>query len=145
MHTGVIQVEYEVGRLLKLINDKLRVKADGDMKVQELTFAQAQVIRILSRNSGQMTQKEIEDFLQVSHPTVVGLVSRLEQKGFLISWLDSADRRNKIVMMTDKAREISDEMDETLRAREEQMLSGLGERQRAELVKLLCKVNDNLS
>lgn len=145
MQTGVIQVEHEVGRLLKLINDKLRVKADGDMKGQELTFAQAQIIRILSRNSGQMTQKEIEDFLQVSHPTVVGLVSRLEQKGFLISWLDSADRRNKIVMLTDKAREISDDMDETLRAREEQMLSGLSERQRAELVRLLCRVNDNLS
>lgn len=145
MQTGVIQVEHEVGRLLKLINDKLRVKADGDMKGQELTFAQAQIIRILSRNSGQMTQKEIEDFLQVSHPTVVGLVSRLEQKGFLISWLDLADRRNKIVMLTDKAREISDDMDETLRAREEQMLSGLSERQRAELVRLLCRVNDNLS
>lgn len=140
-----MQVEYEVGRLLKLINDKLKVKADGDMKGKELTFSQAQIIRILSKNSGQMTQKEIEDFLQVSHPTVVGLVSRLEQKGFLISWLDSADRRNKIVMMTDKAKEISDEMDATLRAREEQMLSGLSERQRAELVKLLCRVNDNLS
>lgn len=138
-------MEHEVGRLLKLINDKLKVKADGDMKGKELTFSQAQIIRILSKNSGQMTQKEIEDFLQVSHPTVVGLVSRLEQKGFLISWLDSSDRRNKIVMMTDKAKEISDEMDATLRAREEQMLSGLSERQRTELVKLLCRVNDNLS
>lgn len=94
--------QLETGVYFKLITDKLHAKADADLKAHGLTMTQSRVLRFLSDSGGEATQKEIEDFLSVSHPTVVGIVSRLEQNGFITFHPDSADKRNKVVVLTEK-------------------------------------------
>ena len=64
----------DVGYLIKYINDKLKVKADAELKQYNLTLTQSRVFAFLNSCGGQATQKEIEVFLEVSHPTVVGIV-----------------------------------------------------------------------
>lgn len=78
----------DIGYLIKNINDKLKVKADADLKHSNLTLAQSRVLTFLASQDGQATQKEIEIFLEVSHPTIVGIISRMEQNGHLICWVD---------------------------------------------------------
>ncbi len=68
---------------IKYISDKVRQKADNNLKDHNLTLSQVRVLRFLTCVGGSCSQKEIEDYLQVSHPTVVGIVSRMEQSGFL--------------------------------------------------------------
>ena len=78
----------DIGYLIKNINDKLKVKADADLKHNKLTLAQSRVLTFLDSRGGQATQKEIEVYLEVSHPTVVGIISRMEQNGHLRCWVE---------------------------------------------------------
>lgn len=136
--------ENDVGRLLKNINDKLKMRADADLKHYNLTFMQSHVIAFLQSRDGQATQKELELFLKVSHPTVVGLVSRMEQKGYLISWQDEKDKRNKIVRFTPEAEQLSMEMDAQMRRTEAALLYALSAEQIEQLKELLHIIYRNL-
>lgn len=77
--------QFQIGCLLKMITDKIKMRADADLAQQGLTLTQSRVLGYLDRSGGQATQKEIEGFLQVSHPTVAGIINRMEQNGFVRS------------------------------------------------------------
>ena len=98
----------DVGYLIKRINDKLAVRADAELKQYHLTMSQGRVFQYLSSRGGQATQKEIETFLGVAHPTVVGLVSRMEQSGYVTCW-PCEDGRNKNVKLTVQAEALDTE------------------------------------
>ena len=87
--------QFQIGCLLKMITDKIKMRADADLAQQGLTLTQSRVLGYLDRSGGQATQKEIEGFLQVSHPTVAGIINRMEQNGFVRCRLDPADKRSK--------------------------------------------------
>lgn len=100
------------------------------------------MLTFLDDNGGEATQKEIEEFLQVSHPTIVGVVSRMENNGFLITWLDPSDRRNKIVKLTDKSISVVKEIKNLIRLQDEKMLHTLTQEQiktLEETLKIICK------
>lgn len=114
-----------IGYLIKSINDKLKVKADESLKDSGLTFSQSRVLAYLNMHDGQATQKEIEDDLGVSHPTVVGIVSRMEQNGFLTTWFDTKQQRSKMVALTEKAMTVGADMDAAIQLQETELLDGL--------------------
>lgn len=134
----------DVGYLLKNINDKLKVKADADLKRYNLTLTQSRVFAFLHDNGGQMTQKEIEAFLEVSHPTVVGIVSRMEQNGYVTCWFDTQDRRNKIVKLTKQAEAIGCEMEQNIQNNEKLLLDSLSDEEIQQLRKMLTTLYNNL-
>lgn len=134
----------DVGWLIKNINEKMKVRADADLKRDNLTFAQSRVLIFLSSKGGQATQKEIEDFLEVSHPTVVGIVSRMEQNGFLTTWIDGKDKRNKIVKLTEQAEKIGVYMEQHLKENEKILLAPLSAEEIEQLRRMLLAIYDNL-
>ena len=83
LQKGGEPMNHGIGYQFKIIDEKIKVRADEDLKRHDLTLMQTRVLGFLAEVGGQATQKEIEDDLEVSHPTVVGLVFRMEQKGFL--------------------------------------------------------------
>lgn len=133
-----------VGYLIKSIDDKLRGRADAELRNSGLTFSQSRVLAFLNSKGGQATQKEIEDFLEVSHPTVVGIVSRMEQNGFLTTWFDAKRQRSKTVKLTQKARIVGEDMDSLIRKQEESMLEGMTSEEIAQFEKALLTVYRNL-
>ena len=108
-----------------------------------LTMAQCRVLTYLSSRGGQATQKEIEVFLEVSHPTVVGIVSRMEQNGYVTSW-PSEDKRNKNVKLTPQAEAIDMDMQQNMRASEQMLLAPLSSEDRERLRELLLVVANHL-
>ena len=134
----------DVGYLIKSINDKLKVKADAELKQYNLTMAQCRVLTYLSSQGGQTTQKEIEVFLNVSHPTVVGIVSRMEQNGYVTCW-PCEDGRNKYVRLTPQAEAIDKDMQENMHANEEMLLAPLSPEERELLRDLLLTVAEHLT
>ncbi len=134
----------DIGYLIKNINDKLKIKADADLKHYNLTLAQSRVFAFLYSNGGQATQKEIEVFLEVSHPTVVGIVSRMEQNGHVVSWIDEQDKRNKIVKLTEQAEALGMDMEYNISANEQKMLASLSDADVEQLRELLIVVYRNL-
>lgn len=134
-----------IGYLIKSINDRIKVRADADLKSHHLTLTQSRILLYLQGRDGETaTQKEIEEFLSVSHPTVVGLVSRMEKNGFLTSWFDVGDRRNKMVRLTEAAKETGQNMDSVINSMEDRMLSPLSEAQICELTAMLEAIYKNL-
>ena len=134
----------DVGYLIKSINDKLKVRADAELKQYHLTMSQSRVLVYLRSRGGQATQKELETFLDVAHPTVVGLVSRMEQNGYVTCW-PCEDGRNKYVKLTPQAEAIDKDMQENMHANEEMLLAPLSPGDRERLRDLLLTVAEHLT
>ncbi len=137
-------MDQEIEILMKKITDKIRSKGDQELKEHHLTMQQSRILIILDKNPDVMTQKEIENMLEVSHPTVTGIISRMERSGFLECSPDPEDRRNKIVKPTRKAKRITHEMEKKISENEAMMLCGLSAEQVSELHAFLIQINRNL-
>lgn len=133
-----------IGHLFKLISDRLRTAADADLQKHDLTFVQARVLRFLKDSGGAATQKEIEQSLGVAHPTVVGLISRLREKGFVECSVSNEDKRNKVVSATPKAYAVMEAMHGFIDANERRMLRGLSQDEVDELERMLLEILGNL-
>lgn len=134
----------DIGYLIKNINDKLKAKADADLKHYNLTLTQSRVFAFLRHKGGQATQKEIETFLEVSHPTVVGIVSRMEQNGHVTTLTDERDKRNKIVRLTRQSEALGLDMEHNILATEQKILSTLSAEDAERLREMLLIVCRNL-
>lgn len=134
-----------IGHLIKLIHDKIRVRADADLRAHDLTLAQIRVLKFLDTCDGVATQKEIEAFLGVSHPTVAGIVARMERSGYLCTETDEMDRRNKLVRMTEKARQYGTQMAKAVDEQEAQILAPLTPEQIEALTSMLIMIYENLN
>ena len=130
--------QFQIGCLLKMITDKIKMRADADLAQQGLTLTQSRVLGYLDRSGGQATQKEIEGFLQVSHPTVAGIINRMEQNGFVRCRLDPADSQ------TERAAAVAQDMHATIQTTEQQMLRSLTPEQIAALESALRTIYADL-
>lgn len=134
----------KVGYLLKLVNDKLRTKADANLLEHGLTLSQSRILRFLEEQGGSAMQKNIEDYLGVSHPTVVGLIARMKEKGFVECSMDKKDRRNRIVKATEKAVALGEDMCKMIDENEQKMLRSLSDQQILVLESALKTIYENL-
>lgn len=130
-------MEKDIGYLLKAISEKMRSRVDTRMKSYDLTLSQGRVLHFIEYKGGSVTQKEIEESLEVSHPTVVGLLSRLQKNGFIECLYDVQHGKNKIVRMSEKAREFSEETARDREKSERELVEGLNENEVKELKRLL--------
>lgn len=133
-----------IGYLIKLVNDRLKASADADLMVHELTFTQSRVLRIIKNNGGEATQKQIEESLEVSHPTVVGIIARLKDKGFIECKVSQHDKRNRIIATTPKANEAMETMCRFIDRNEARMLNGISKERAEELENTLLRILENL-
>lgn len=137
-------IKKDIGYLIKNINDKLKARADSDLMKLNLTLTQSRVLAFLNSTDGVSTQKEIEMFLEVTHPTVVGIVNRMEQKGYVKCHFDQKDRRNKIVEITDLAKDLGSSLESQVNKNEQRMLKSLSEEEVEQLEKMLLTIYKNI-
>lgn len=108
--------------LLKLIGDAIESKANKRLKHYDMTLTQGRILSFLYECSGQkIAQKELEEYFQVSHATIAGILKRLELKGYIHSEMDPLDKRMKIVSLKPeyrtkslKAAALQKEIEETI-------------------------------
>lgn len=135
----------DVGFLIKNISDKINKLANSFLKKNDVTFSQVKVLHFLSEQENYCaTQKKIETFLQVSHPAVTGIISRLEEKGFVTSEISVNRRLTKIVKLTEEGLKNDQDTGFNKDENEKVITQGLTEAEKTKLIKLLLKVNDSL-
>ena len=132
------------GFLIKVISDRMKALGDNDLREHDLTFSQTQVLAAIEHEGGTVAQKEIEKILDVSHPTIVGLINRLQDKGFVTCETDETDRRSKIVTLTPKAVSLGRMMREKRDQSERGMLEGFSDEEIEQLNVLLRKLYGNM-
>ena len=134
----------DLGYLIKQISDKMRANADAVFRKHGLTYSQVHVLSFVQACGVSATQNEIEIYLDVSHPTIVGLVSRLEKSGFVTSYVDENNRRNKIVCVTKKAQQTRESLEIERQKTERRLEQALGQQEREQLMHLLSRLSQIL-
>lgn len=140
-----MEMQRDCGPLIKQINDELRKNANNALRAESMTFAQLEALLQLEQVPDKTRSlKELEQLLHVAQSTVVGIISRLEQKGLVNSFGDTADRRIKLVRITPAGIECTRAARHHQAEVEERLLSGLTEAERDIFYLLLKKVRDSL-
>ena len=134
----------EIFMLLKKINVNIKAMADANLRSENLTYSQLNVLFFVRRSGGQVSQKDIEDYLKVSHPTVVGLVQRLETTGYIMCERDEKDRRNKLVRTTEKFEQLVKVLDEQRIRSNNEILEGFSENDLEQLGGYLSRLYENI-
>ena len=84
-----------------------------------ITYRQFQVLCWLAHGGEEVTQAELASRMRIEPPTLVGLLDRMEQQGWITRESCPGDRRKKIVRPAAAAEEVWETMVEAmLRARE---------------------------
>ncbi|MBO5998623.1 MAG: MarR family transcriptional regulator [Lachnospiraceae bacterium] len=139
------KISYECGALLKQIHDMTEKHANNSLRGIGLTLSQMHVLLALHNEPGQtLSMKELEKHLLVAQSTTFGLISRLEQKGFVEIVPDAADRRVKLVKLTASGNDCVSGSDVKRREMETLLLSSLTASEQKEFFRILTKVRDTL-
>ena len=89
--------------LLKLVSNQLDRCRNLDFEQMDLTSSQANIMMFLFANRHRpVTHQDIQLSLHLSHPTITGLMQRLELKGFVERTANPLDNRCKFVKLTEK-------------------------------------------
>ena len=135
----------DIGYLIHQIDNRIKTNIDNHFKVHDLTFSQSQVLHLLEKNGGSMSQKQLQTQMNVSHPTMVGLVQRLESNRIVTTETDSQDRRNKIVIITEEATNFKNEMIRSREKLHKAMFSSFSENEKDTLKEMLNRILVNIS
>ena len=103
----------------------------------DLTAAQGHIIGFISHREEPPCARDIEEHFQLSHPTVSGLLSRLEQKGFLEFRQDPQDHRCKRIYLLDKGCQLHETMHQTILMNEEKLVQDFTEEEKQQFAALL--------
>lgn len=141
-----MQKPFPIGRQLRMLNNKFRELGDRNLQKYNLTAAQLDVM-IYLKCSGEeeIHQRQIENWFQLKNPTVTGLLNRLEEKGFIIRRTNPADRRYRVIELTEKGEQILGQMWEQAWNLENRIYDCLSKEEQEQLMVLLDRILNSLS
>lgn len=133
------------GLLFKQIHDRLEKKSNNALRSQDLTMMQISVLLALhDAENQQLSMKELERHFSVAQSTIVGIISRLEQKGFVEALSDTSDKRVKLVHITCSGEKCCIDAACHMEKAEELLLQNFSTEEQLLLNQLLMKVLKNL-
>ena len=128
-------------RILHWCTDQAMTNALAQM---ELTAAQGHIMGYLAHRNAPPCSRDIEEAFHLSHPTVSGLLSRLEKKGFIEFRPDENDRRCKRIYILPKGNECNELMHKIICENEELLVQGFSEEERAQFSAFLERAITNM-
>ena len=103
-----LDLKESIGLLLKTSAKSWEKAADVELRERfGLAGMKWKIIVILSVNEG-ITQKHIADMAFVEAPTLVPVIDKMEKEGYITRQPDTKDRRNNLIFMTKKSKDIVD-------------------------------------
>ena len=137
-----LQAHY--GYLLRHLHSCVDQNMTTALASMDLTAAQGAIMGFIIHSKTAPCARDIESRFHLSHPTVSGLLSRLEKKGFIEFRPDEADRRCKRIYLLPKGTQLNETMHRTIRATEMRMLTGFSEEEQLLFQQFLHRAIDNM-
>lgn len=122
----------------------LRRAFDARVRTLGMTSQQARLLLILQVNEGE-NQGFYAEVLEVEPISLTRMIDRMEEAGLIERRRDPADRRAWRLFLTDRSRQLIDQVRACLTGLEDEMLTGLDEGQRAALAGMLETIRTNFS
>jgi DNA-binding MarR family transcriptional regulator len=110
----------------------------------DLTPVQSRVVGYLAHRSEPPCAKDVEEEFQLSHPTVSGILSRLEKKGFVEFRPDPADRRCKRIYVLEKGWEHIGQIHRIINENEDRIVDGFTEEEKQQFAAFLERAIRNM-
>lgn len=130
-------------QLVDLIRDVPRLwRSLIDRRLRPLGLSQAKwrVLAYASRQTAPVTQTELADFLGIETPTLVRLLDRLTEGGWVQRKACPGDRRVRRVHLTPKAQRVTMQIEIAVAEVREQLFAGLSPVQIEQCVDTLSRV-----
>lgn len=129
----------------KLINEKFTAIWNAELVSCGITFSQFPVLMHLIRNQDhRVNQKELCEAVRVKHPTMIGLLERLEEKGLVVRRRDDENHRFINVELTQKGRNLMESFREGRTRSDREAVRGLSDAEMEEFNRMLIIVYHNL-
>ena len=128
-------------RILHGCTDQIMSTAVARM---DLTPVQSRVMGYLAHRSEPACAKDVEAEFGLSHPTVSGILSRLEKKNFVEFRPDPTDRRCKRIYVLEKGWEHIDQIHRIIHENEERIVRGFSEEEKQQFAAFLERAIQNM-
>ena len=139
--------ELHTGALIKILSEALSQRGNADCREFNLTMQQMRIMHFLKKREEEgvpTSQKDIQECLRVSHPTVCSILRLLEEKEFVRIRVSPEDRRVKLVSLTGMEEAKVQEMTRRRNRMEVQMVKGLTKEEQENFRRYLIHVYQNV-
>ncbi len=140
----MIFLKYHYGHLLRILHWCTDQAMTSALETMELTAAQGHIMGYLAHKQEPPCPRDVEAEFHLSHPTVSGLLSRLEQKGFIELRTDPDDRRCKRIYILEKGHQCHDLMHHTIQTNERRIVEGFTPEEQEQFAALLQRAITNM-
>ncbi len=130
-----------LARVLHTYADQTITAALAEM---DLTAAQGHILGYLSRCQEPPCARDLEQVFQLSHPTVSGLLSRLEKKDFIRLEADDQDRRCKRICLLPRGQQCNQRIHALIDRIESQLVADFTEEEKQQFQNFLLRAIHNL-
>ena len=132
------------GRLLRHLHSSADQAMTNALASVELTAAQGHIMGFINHSPSPPCPRDVEEVFHLSHPTVSGILSRLEKKGFLELRPDENDRRCKRIYILPKGRQCHETMHQTILNNENRLVQDFTEEEKRIFSDLLTRAIANM-
>jgi len=133
-----------MGHRIKVLHFLMEQQMNRELAAQDLTSAQGRIIGYLCQQEQAPCARDLEEFFHLSHPTVSGLLNRMESKGLIEFRTDGMDRRIKRIYPLEKGMASFQQIVQSIKENEERMVRGFLPEEKELFGKLLERATHNL-
>ena len=137
-------MNYHFGHMLRILHWCTDQSMSNALETMELTAAQGHIMVYLAHQKTPPCPRDIESAFQLSHPTVSGILSRLEQKRFIQLRTDPEDRRCKRIYILEKGIQCHELMHKTIQNNEKRIVEGFSPEEQELFGQLLQRAITNM-
>lgn len=135
--------EIRTGKSFKIISDTMEKCLNKALKNEEVSASQGIMLVWLSEEeSNELPIKAIEKLSATSQPTTLGVINRLEQKGFVTTYL--TQQRTKIVKITEKGLSLVKIIEEHIHKIDEILFEGFDNKEKEMFFDFLERATTNI-
>lgn len=148
MDRGEGMADKRIGFLIKQVYYMNQARLNTMFAQYDLTASQTFTLIYLLRSHEDgrvVNQREIERHMDISNPTVTGILNRLEHKGLIERKVSTSDARIKNIDVTARALELDKVLRKRFNENEEQLVSCLSEEEVESLSTILEKILAEMS
>lgn len=147
MSENILSSDKSITFYFKHASELLRLYGNEKLKKFNLTMSQFEALVFIGKNyyeNTQITQKDIENYLNISHPTASGLLKRLKEKEFIKITVNEDDKRYRNVTLSKNGFIIEEIIKKIAKDTESIFKKFLTDEQIEDLIKILAQVYEGL-
>lgn len=132
------------GRRIRVLHRWMDQTMNDTLAQMGLTAAQGHIMGFLAHQKEPPCSRDVARALELSHPTVSGLLARMERKGFVQLRQDPRDGRARRIHLLPRGMECVAHIEEVIRANEQRMVQAFTEEERRRFMEYLDRAIVNM-